>query len=84
VPSLAVGVVGILGGHRRPGVGELGEGIDRQRADIVMIDQIGELLRILVEVGVVLVDRLAQDREVVPQHRLARTRERVVVARHSD
>src|ERR1700740_287223 len=73
-------MLGIIRGNNRPRIREPREWIDGQGAYVMLIDQIGQLFRILVEVGVVLVDRLAQDRQVLFQHGLARMLQRAKVA----
>src|ERR1700686_2796092 len=61
------GVIRILRCDQRPGVGKLRERIDRDCPHVALVGQVGQLFGILVEVGVVLVDRLAQDRQILLQ-----------------
>src|SRR5215510_7809096 len=70
--------------HDDPGLGALGDRVDRDRADVALLDEVLELVRIAPGVRVVLVDGVAHDVERLSERDFLRPLDAAEVARQRD
>src|ERR1700730_2536040 len=77
-------MIRIVRGDQCPRVREPGERIDRHLADITLLDEHRQGLRVFVEIGIVFVDRLTEHRQVMLQHRFARALQRAEIPRYGE